>query len=410
MRRPRRHFQSQGPVAGALWRVLRARLLPFGTCVLLATAALRRSRCFTAAGALCRRAAELAAPGTSPAAPDGGTRSCCAPPAPTRPASPRATPRAAAALALRHRAARARRHRGVGPFRPRRRADHRERCIGASIPRSRTRPASSACIKEETAPHADLRAAARRLHRACRARPRERRQARAGAHRYGPRSVRSAGRRSALRRPRRRQPDRRRADRLSRSIPAASSTAATSARWPPTFRPAISCSCRKGTYHVVSNYGDGNAVMRYDIRVQAGKLTDARINHRAAAITLKLVGETGGEAIANTAWSVLTPGGDVIKESIGAFPRSFSPRAITSPSRATRAKSSIANSRSSRRRPRDRVVGALVWWFEVASLPPQLVERTSESNHTTIRSASVLRIRSRSRTSRRMKRTSDSGY
>jgi hypothetical protein len=76
----------------------------------------------------------------------------------------------------------------------------------------------------------------------------------------------------------------------------------------------------EGTYHVVSNYGDGNAVIRSDFRVQAGKLTDARINHRAARITLKLVGERGGEALANTAWSVLTPGGDVIKESIGAFP------------------------------------------------------------------------------------------
>jgi hypothetical protein len=76
----------------------------------------------------------------------------------------------------------------------------------------------------------------------------------------------------------------------------------------------------EGVYHVASNYGDGNAVMRYDFRVQAGKLTDARINHRAAVITLKLVGERGGEALANTAWSVLTPGGDVIKESIGAFP------------------------------------------------------------------------------------------
>src|SRR6266702_2506047 len=68
-------------------------------------------------------------------------------------------------------------------------------------------------------------------------------------------------------------------------------------------------------------YGDGNAVMRSDIRVQAGKLTDVTINHRAAVITLKLVTERGGEALANTAWSVLTPGGDVIKESIGAFPR-----------------------------------------------------------------------------------------
>jgi hypothetical protein len=76
----------------------------------------------------------------------------------------------------------------------------------------------------------------------------------------------------------------------------------------------------EGLYHVVSNYGDGNAVMRSDLRIQPGKLTDTTIVHRAAKITLKLVGEKGGEALANTAWSVLTPGGDVIKESIGAFP------------------------------------------------------------------------------------------
>jgi hypothetical protein len=77
----------------------------------------------------------------------------------------------------------------------------------------------------------------------------------------------------------------------------------------------------EGTYYIVSNYGDANAVVRSDIRVQAGKLTDITVNHRAAAITLKLVADRGGEALANTAWSVLTPGGDVIKETLGAFPR-----------------------------------------------------------------------------------------
>jgi hypothetical protein len=77
----------------------------------------------------------------------------------------------------------------------------------------------------------------------------------------------------------------------------------------------------EGTYHIVSNYGDANSVVRSDIRVQAAKLTDATVTHRAAIITLKLVNERGGEAIADTQWSVLTPGGDVIKESIGAFPR-----------------------------------------------------------------------------------------
>lgn len=81
----------------------------------------------------------------------------------------------------------------------------------------------------------------------------------------------------------------------------------------------------EGTYYIISNYGDpaslANSVVRSDIRVQAGKLTDVIVTHRAAVITLKLVSDKGGEALANTAWSVLTPGGDVIKESIGAFPR-----------------------------------------------------------------------------------------
>lgn len=76
----------------------------------------------------------------------------------------------------------------------------------------------------------------------------------------------------------------------------------------------------EGSYHVVSNYGDGNSVVRSDFRIQAAKLTEATIIHRAAKITLKLVSDKGGEALANTQWSVLTPGGDVIKETVGAFP------------------------------------------------------------------------------------------
>jgi hypothetical protein len=77
----------------------------------------------------------------------------------------------------------------------------------------------------------------------------------------------------------------------------------------------------EGTYNIVSNYGDSNAQVRSDIRVQVGKLTDAVVNHHAAVMVLKLVTERGGEALANTEWTVLTPGGDVVKESIGAFPK-----------------------------------------------------------------------------------------
>jgi hypothetical protein len=76
----------------------------------------------------------------------------------------------------------------------------------------------------------------------------------------------------------------------------------------------------EGTYHVVSTYGESNAIMRADLRVESGKVTEATLNHRAATVTLKLVANLGGEAFAGTAFSVLTPGGDVIREAIGAFP------------------------------------------------------------------------------------------
>ena len=55
-----------------------------------------------------------------------------------------------------------------------------------------------------------------------------------------------------------------------------------------------------GKYHVVSRYGNVNAVVRADIEVEAGKLTEAVMRHTGAEVTLKLVSEEGGEAIANT--------------------------------------------------------------------------------------------------------------
>ena len=77
----------------------------------------------------------------------------------------------------------------------------------------------------------------------------------------------------------------------------------------------------EGTYHVVSTYGESNAIQRADLRVENGKVTEATLNHRAATVTLKLVAAPGAEAYAGTAFSVLTPGGDTIREAIGAFPQ-----------------------------------------------------------------------------------------
>ena len=75
-----------------------------------------------------------------------------------------------------------------------------------------------------------------------------------------------------------------------------------------------------GTYHVVSRYGAVNAIVRADIQVNAGKLTEATIRHKGAEVTLKLVEAEGGEALANTQWTVLTPAGDILHNSVGAFP------------------------------------------------------------------------------------------
>jgi hypothetical protein len=77
----------------------------------------------------------------------------------------------------------------------------------------------------------------------------------------------------------------------------------------------------EGTYYILSKYGDGNAVVRSDIRVQTGKLTDVTVTHRAAQIMFKLVSKRGGEALANTDWAVMSPAGDTITETKGAFPR-----------------------------------------------------------------------------------------
>ncbi|HEX9904339.1 MAG TPA: hypothetical protein VGA77_05185 [Propylenella sp.] len=75
-----------------------------------------------------------------------------------------------------------------------------------------------------------------------------------------------------------------------------------------------------GTYHVISRYGGVNAVVRADIEVEPGKLTEAVMRHAGAEITLKLVAEAGGEALANTSWTVITQDGNTVHESIGAFP------------------------------------------------------------------------------------------
>ena len=64
-----------------------------------------------------------------------------------------------------------------------------------------------------------------------------------------------------------------------------------------------------GIYSIVSTYGDANAVARADVTVEAGKLTEVTLTHAAAKVTFKLVTRRGGDAIADTQWSLATSPG-----------------------------------------------------------------------------------------------------
>ena len=75
-----------------------------------------------------------------------------------------------------------------------------------------------------------------------------------------------------------------------------------------------------GLYQIVSQYGDANSTIQADLTVEPGKLTEAVVVHQVARATFKLVTRAGGEAQADTQWSVLNRQGDIVKESAGALP------------------------------------------------------------------------------------------
>jgi hypothetical protein len=85
-------------------------------------------------------------------------------------------------------------------------------------------------------------------------------------------------------------------------------------------KPGLVIRLNAGAYHIVSLYGDANATVRADVTVEPGKITEATIKHAAAPVTFKLVQSAGGEALADTQWTVLTTTGDVVKENAGALP------------------------------------------------------------------------------------------
>jgi hypothetical protein len=85
-------------------------------------------------------------------------------------------------------------------------------------------------------------------------------------------------------------------------------------------KPDVVVRLNAGIYHIVSTYGDANAKVASDVTVEAGKLTEATVSHAAARVTFKLVTRVGGEALPDTQWTVQTPEGQVVTQSVGALP------------------------------------------------------------------------------------------
>jgi hypothetical protein len=84
-------------------------------------------------------------------------------------------------------------------------------------------------------------------------------------------------------------------------------------------KPGIVIRLNSGNYRIRSAYGDANSVVEADVKVEPGKLTEATLDHQAGRVTFKLVRRPGGEAMADTLWTVLTPDGLLVKKSGGAF-------------------------------------------------------------------------------------------
>ena len=75
-----------------------------------------------------------------------------------------------------------------------------------------------------------------------------------------------------------------------------------------------------GRYRIVSRYGNANSVAEDDIQVQRGKLTQAKINHRAAPVSFRLVGKAGGAPLPGASWVITDQTGRTIKRSDEATP------------------------------------------------------------------------------------------
>lgn len=85
-------------------------------------------------------------------------------------------------------------------------------------------------------------------------------------------------------------------------------------------RPGRVIRLSSGAYQVVSVYGDVNAVVRTEVNIEPGKVAEVTVSHHCSKVTFKLVARPGGDAQADTRWTVQSPQGETVVESSGALP------------------------------------------------------------------------------------------
>lgn len=76
---------------------------------------------------------------------------------------------------------------------------------------------------------------------------------------------------------------------------------------------------KSGFYHLVSRYGNVNAIKRANVKVTAGEISQITFKHEAAQATLRLLRNVDGHALADTKWIIRDASGDIVFQTNGAY-------------------------------------------------------------------------------------------
>ena len=70
-----------------------------------------------------------------------------------------------------------------------------------------------------------------------------------------------------------------------------------------------------GDYEVISRYGSANAIVKANLSIQAGKLTEATLNHNAGRVKFKLASNDSGKALDDVSWEIQMSNGSSVASS-----------------------------------------------------------------------------------------------